>query len=341
MISKMDEINRVLIAAANIGGFDAPVPTEIVMEQCSSTVIEGRMPNHEQTISFSQQLGFVECIEENLVVTGPGKSFLDLNPERKYDLSDEQKKVILRTCYLHGPLRSETYRLLRAFSPAFREETFRWSEVDNAPLGTEPWLTDHLLQLGLLAGDERSLSVRNEYAKTIAVFLEEGKGWSEEQFQEYLREKQEIGDLAENLVLDFERQRLDSLGCIVEPKCVRRISRVMVNAGYDIESYDSFAEDVNYDRFIEVKGSRGASLRFFWTRNEMEVAEKLGPRYWIYFQGGVDAKQGIAKNKPLMFQNPLESLLNDETFTKNPQGLIVEAKLKGEEIPTAKAVAKS
>ena len=39
MISKVDEINRVLIAAANIGGFAAPVPTEIVIEQCSSIVI--------------------------------------------------------------------------------------------------------------------------------------------------------------------------------------------------------------------------------------------------------------------------------------------------------------
>ena len=341
MISKVDELNRVLIAAVNIGGFDAPVPTEIVIEQCSSTVIEGRMPNHEQTISFSHQLGFVERTGDKLVVTHSGKSLLDLNPGRHYDLSDEQKKVILRTCYLHGPLRSATYRLLHAFSPAYREETFRWSDADNAPLGTEPWLTDHLLQLGLLSGDERSLIVRSEYAKTIAVFLEEGKGWSEEQFQEYLREKQEIGDLAETLVLNFERQRLDSLGCVVEPKCVRRISKVMVNAGYDIESYDSFSEDVNYDRFIEVKGSRAANLRFFWTRNEMEVAKELGAQYWIYFQGGVDAKQGIAKNKPLMFQNPLEGLFNDEIFTKNPQGLIVEAKLKGEPIPVPEVAVRS
>ena len=136
------------------------------------------MPNHEQAISFSQQLGFVECTGDKLIITRSGKSFLDLNPERKYDLSDEQKKVILRTCYLHGPLRSETYRLLHAFSPAYREETFRWSEVDNAPLGTEPWLTDHLLQLGLLVGDERSLSVR----RTLAW----GSGFSGVGFHPYL-----------------------------------------------------------------------------------------------------------------------------------------------------------
>ncbi|PYJ68002.1 MAG: hypothetical protein DME75_13965 [Verrucomicrobia bacterium] len=332
MIDKLDEINRVLIAAANLGAADDAVPVELVIEQCQTMVIEGRMPNHEDSVLFCERLGFINRTENNLTITASGSAFLDFNPDRSYDLSEEQKKLALRTCYLHGPLRTETHRLLRGFSPAYGEGTFRWSEIDNAPLEAASWLSQHLLQLGLLTGTTGALAVKLEYSKTVAVFLEEGRGWSEEQFQEYLREKQEVGDVAEELVVAFEAARLEALGCVVEAKCVRRISRLRVNAGYDVESYDSTSEDVNYDRFIEVKGARGLNVRFFWSENEMQIARKLGPRYWIYFQGGIDVTKRTAKNKPVSFQNPIQSILDGESFKKTPHGLIVEANLRGEEV---------
>jgi hypothetical protein len=331
MIAKVDEINRVLIIASDLGAAGSDVAVELVIEQCRGKVIEGRMPNHEDTISFCQRLGFIVRRGNDLNVTAFGESFLRFNPDRAYALSEEQRKVLLRTCYLHGPCRRETHRLLRGFSPAYDEGTFRWSEVDNAPLETDPWVWEHLLQLGLLTGSSSALAVSPEYGRTVAAFLEEGRGWSEEEFQKYLQEKLEIGDIAEALVVAFEVQRLEALGRTVEAKCVRRISRLRVNAGYDVESFDSISNGLNYDRFIEVKGARGPNLRFFWSENEMQIAKKRGAQYWIYFQGGVDAMTRTAKNKPLVFQNPIESVLDDASLTKVPQGVIVEANLRGDE----------
>ena len=89
------------------------------------------------------------------------------------------------------------------------------------------------------------------------------------------------------------------LGHAVEAHCVRRISNVRVNAGYDIESFDGPSPPVAYDRFIEVKGAKSDKLRFFWSDNEIKVAKKLGKRYWIYFQGSVDVKNGVARDEPI------------------------------------------
>ena len=71
-------------------------------------------------------------------------------------------------------------------------------------------------------------------------------------------------------------------------------------------------------------------VRFIWTPNEIEVANKLGENYWIYYQGGIDKKKKIAKNRPLLFQNPLKSIMKDSRFTLTQNGIIVEAKLAGE-----------
>lgn len=331
MIGRADEINRVLIVAEELGAAKDPVALELVVEQCRTTVIEGRLPNHEDTVSFCERLGFIERRGDDLSVTQAGSSFLEFNTERTYDFSEEQRKVLLRTCYLHGPCRQETHRLLRGFSPAYDKSTFRWSEVDNPPLEVEQWVWEHLLQLGLLTGTPDALAVSLEYNRTVAAFLEEGRGWSEEEFQEYLREKLEVGDVAEDLIVAFEAARLEVLGNAVEAKCVRRISRLRVNAGYDVESFNSKSTSLNYDRFIEVKGAKGSNLRFFWSENEMQIAKKRGAQYWIYFQGGVDPKTRTAKNKPLVFQNPFETVLGDASLTKVPQGVIVQANLRGEE----------
>jgi hypothetical protein len=86
---------------------------------------------------------------------------------------------------------------------------------------------------------------------------------------------------------------------------------------------------MNFDRFIEVKGSRSPDLRFIWTENEMRVAKKFKDRYWIYFQGGIDLKNRSAKNEPVLFQNPIDTLHKDARIKMTPYGLVVEGKLRG------------
>jgi hypothetical protein len=331
MIDKLAELNRVLLAVRDLVDPEGFADVKIVIEHCKSPVIEARMPDHEISVSFAVTVGLLTHRDTSVGLTENGLSFVDLNPGGDYDLSEGQKKLLLRICYLHGPLREHSRNILREFSQTLGGDALRWSSYDSSPLPVE-WAAEHLNQLGLLQRRDDGWEVRAEYSSTVAVFLEEGAGWSEEEFREYLKEKEEVGRLGENLVKAFETHRLTKMGHEVEARCVRRISNVRVNAGYDIESFDGPSPAVNYDRFIEVKGAKGPHMHFFWSQNEIQVATRLGERYWIYFQGSIDVKKGIARHKPIMLQDPVKSVLKDGKVKITPQGLIVEAKITGEPI---------
>ncbi|SRR5713101_2379491 len=334
MIDKLAELNRVLLAAKALGDAEGLAEVRLVIEHCKSTVIEARIPNHETSIAFAEKIGLLANRGAAVYLTENGSNFVDLNPSSLYDLSDGQKKLLLRICYLHGPLRDEAMGILKEFSQVLGGEGLRWSAYDSAPFPND-WTAEHLNQLDLLQRCDDGWQVRAEYSETVAVFLEEGEGWSEEKFKEYLKEKETVGRLGEDLVKAFEAQRLTRMGHLVEARCIRRISNVRVNAGYDIESFDGPSPAVAYDRFIEVKGARGRQMRFFWSENEIRVAQRLGERYWIYFQGAIEVSKGTARDEPVMLRDPAKSILGNAQFKATPQGLVVESELKGNPIKVA------
>jgi Protein NO VEIN, C-terminal len=331
MIEKLAELNRVLLAVNELRDADGVADTEVVIESCKGTVIEARIPEHGHSIEFAGQIGLLAISGKAIRLTDEGLSFIELNPSSQYDLSEEQKRVLLRTCYLHGALRKEAMSILKVFSPGLGTDVFRWSLYDSPALPNE-WTAEHLSQLGLLERRDDGWEVRADYTKTVAEFLGEGEGWSEESFREYLREREEVGKLSENLIKGYEVRRLMGLGHAVEARCVRRISNLRVNAGYDIESFDSSSPAMAYDRFIEVKGARGPQMRFFWTDNEIKVARKLGKRYWIYFQGAIDVAKGSARDEPILVNDPVNSISENGKFRTTPQGLIVESDMRGKPI---------
>src|SRR5437660_1409774 len=146
MIEKLAELNRVLLAVDELCDVNRTADMNAVIDHCESTVIEARIPNHEISISFAQQVGLVQIEVAEIRLTDDGESFIRLNPGNQYDLSDEQKKVLLRTCYLHGPLRQEARSILKEFSPTLGGESLRWSSFDSSPLPNE-WTVEHLSQL--------------------------------------------------------------------------------------------------------------------------------------------------------------------------------------------------
>jgi len=98
-----------------------------------------------------------------------------------------------------------------------------------------------------------------------------------EQFADRRDRNAANGLIAEEWVLARERERLRGHPLLDQ---VRRISEEDVSAGFDILSFSS-PNALQHDLHIEVKSYAGIR-RFFWSRNEVEVAENLGEQYSLY-----------------------------------------------------------
>lgn len=327
-IDSISELNRVLLFAKSLSS-GSSISINNLIDQCKNITIDARIPDHQVSIEYAVLAGLLDYTtgKRRVKITNEGLDFVELNPEKLFNLSKSQKSYLLRKCYMDGPIRRHLKKCLESFIAS--QNLIVWNELDGTPMGEFQWVADHMRQLGVFNRTEFGYEVNATYVETISEFMNEPKGWTEDQYLKWLKEKKELGDLAERLVLEFERERLLIKGLMPESKCVRMISKIRVSAGYDLESFDGKAKNMKFDRFIEVKGSKGQDVRFFWTPNEIAVAKELGEKYWIYYQGGVDVKNQTTKFEPVMFQNPAKNLENDARLSISPNGFIVEGKFKG------------
>lgn len=335
--NRVAELNRILIALNEVMEEDGMADYSNVLKQCESIVIDGRLPDTKLSVDFALAIALIQKKGRKLILTDNGRYFLELNPEKLFELSSEQKRLLIRICYLHGFFRSTTLELLKSFVPYYEENTFKLSIADSHLTEEHKTIVEHLVQLQLLVRIDVTLEVNSQYVDTVASFISEGKGWSEESAEKYYKERKEVGDIAEKLILEFEKNRLKKMGCGVESVSIRQVSKLRVNAGYDIDSFNGKTPNLNYDRFIEVKGAKDSKFKIYWTDNEIRIAKKLANKYWIYFQGGIDTKTKTAKNTPILIQNPAELILKSPDFTKTPQGIIIEGNLTGKLVKSRKA----
>jgi len=323
MIDRLAELNRLLIATTTIAPSGEMVTQAAVLRQCESIVIESIFPDHSLSILFGEKIGFVKTKAESVCITNLGNEFMSLNPTGIYDLTTDQKQMLIRNYYLSGYNHLATLKLFECFTKEYAAKTFQWSSVDSSPLQCAPWLVEHLIQLGVIQRREYILDVTPEYVDAVAALLTETKGWTPESLNEHLLERKEIGEIAEEIVLNYEKERVRKEGGKVECLCINQISKLKPDAGYDIESFDG-KSGIIPNRFIEVKGAKGTNPRFFLSENEIKVAKRLKDNYWIYFVGGVDTKTRTAKKAPIMYKNLEDAILLNHEFNKTPNGLVIE-----------------
>jgi hypothetical protein len=331
MIDRLNELNRILDVAFTLEGKNLrrDIPLVAILRMCRSNVRYGLLPDHEKSVSFAVELGFLQLVNGDFSLTPEGRFFLSLNPERYYELTSDQARHLANMHYLDGKYAVQCRSILSYFSITDNPPRLVWSELDDSAFQTAPWLLSHLCQIGLLVRTEEGYESSSDMTNLLINFIDEPKGMTEERLRELLHEREVLGEIGEELAVAFERDRLASAGHVVEAHCVKRISKFRVNAGYDIESFDGHSTTNGCDRYIEVKTSRGKNLRFYWTENEMRIAQKLGERYWIYFFGGVNQATKSTKVHPLLFQNPMVTLMHNNEISKQTNGLFVYAEMSG------------
>jgi len=173
-----------------------------------------------------------------------------------------------------------------------------------------------LIELNFLASNKLIPSqfyITSEYLdwflQDVIGMIEEStvRGISPAELAELQSKQSEQGLTAEEFVLGYERRMRKN-----HPKSdnITIISSLSASAGYDIKSYLS-DDSIVLDKFIEVK-SYSAEQKFYWSKNEIEVAKRERDNYFLYL---VDINQiKDVGYMPMIFQNPSISILQNSDW---------------------------
>ena len=135
-----------------------------------------------------------------------------------------------------------------------------------------------------------------------------------EELQKKLRQQELNGELSERFVLEFENKRL------IEKEGIQWVAPYDTGAGFDILSFHT-KDDMEAERFIEVKSYVGDTPYFYWSKNEMKVAIEKKGNYVLYL---VDrSKINEAGYKPEMISDPIENILNNPSWEKSVDSFLL------------------
>lgn len=326
MIDSLNEINRLIIAVDKLSHGSKGALETSVIRFCRNIVIEGRFPDHRSTIDFSIESGISARFGDRLQLTKLGKGLLKSNPKFEYELTEQQKELLTKECLLSGKASSQVIEILRQFVPAYASRTYQWSATDNRPLSADPSILEIMRQSGLLRGTDGTLEVDHAYVALVRDMLKPPEIVTPDELFQRLKNADVVGKIAEDIVLGFEKKRLQELNCLAESECIQKISDLNVAAGYDIASFDGQNLELTHDRFVEVKGSTGTQVNFYWSKNEIEQAEILGSRYWIYFVGEVDEKSRTSNCEPILINDPAKNISQKSGFDMECQQFYIKRK---------------
>ena len=316
MIIDLREINRLLLAINELT-INEKAKLVDVIDECKNIVLGGKNVNHEETINFCILSGIILQNNEFIKYTPLGQKIFKANIEGIWELNNLQKTLLIENCFLDDPYSQESIAILKQFLPDNYKKTFVFSKQDSNFLYGNPSDIQLLIQVGLILDDEKLMVVNPEFSKLLS-FLLSSKKMSYDELEQKLKIDKEVGDIAEQIVFEYEKDRLkNEESADVESKLVQIISRTNVTAGYDLESFDGQTTDLKFNRHIEVKGSVNYDVSFYWSSGEIKTSLEYENSYWIYFVSGIDRKNQSYSGEIIKIPNPGHDVLETGKYSSN------------------------
>ena len=276
--------------------------------QTTEPVLEATFPDYSSLERFCLDAEILLLEEESLILSKLGKEILQ-ESDADYAINQRLKEFFIKKCFLKGNFSKKVLPALAQFA------NNSGCKVDKVTrLFDEQYILPILYEAVLLIRQDPVI-INPEYLQEVekaVINLPRKKPihtqtWLDKELEKERKNKKKIGELAENIVLEFEKKRLGKDG----PTKVRRISQEYANAGYDIESPD---------RLIEVKGSTGDDFDIYWSQNEIETARENSDKYWIYFVPGVNIKTKTSK-EPIRIPDPITNVLESDQYKEKKETL--------------------
>ena len=258
--------------------------------------------NHDEIFKFCLDLNLLQERNRTVRLTHHGSNLVDMKGVG-IDLTNEQITYIVQNCIFDNEKFSSMKNLFTSF--IFYEKFGTYVISDEKTIRYRNIIAI-LSQFNVVHKRSQLWLVNKNYVEYIEQ-IKHGipKPLTQKQLDVIILEQKRIGELAEELTVQYEIQRLKQQKLFVESKHVKKISNEYVNKGYDIESFSGKSKES--DLFIEVKGRKYNTSSFIISINEIKTAEVLGNRYAIYFWNGLGSTK--QPEKPFkIIHNPFKKL---------------------------------
>lgn len=251
--------------------------------------------------------GILSTAGKFCLLTETGRELAKCHNETSPTLSEGTKHCLLRRVYLNPDIGASCCRsFLTLFHVDTVRGTFVYDRVDDEDVMNLRWM-QLLASVGLLDVSAEIAIVREAFLPLFNDFLGKVRGAVSLANAESGNELNEVGDLAEEKAVEYEKNRLTARGYREFVCLVQRISRVDRTAGYDLLSCCGRGSTPEQPIHIEVKGTRWPDVAFVWSQNERAVAAKKGRAYWIYVYTKVNIETRQAQG-PVRINNPTVKL---------------------------------
>lgn len=190
------------------------------------------------------------------------------------------------------------------FQP-FSEERIKYSGIRNL-----------LSEFGLLRlGHNYTYHINAVHIKKI-LRIRKQSILTPKKLKSMLNEQNKIGQLAELRIVEYEKDRLKGLGISND---VEHVALANVALGYDIKSW----ETKNNERYIEVKAVSKSDYKFHWSKNEVEISERYGDKYFLYLLPVIDSKT-FDIDSLVEIKNPHEVIFKEDSdYQKESESYLV------------------
>lgn len=262
----------------------------------------------EYALAFDETLSLLENLEVVRNDSGelvPSKTF-----SRTHDSLDEFKNKFLPVLFSANRDVSEELRdFLLNFQTENDKTFFKATELQKIKFSDTRNL---LLELEFIStgADNATYFINPEFADLFVKQFSKRK-LSPETLKKKQAEYESIGLTAEKAVIAYEVKRLTDISIL--PSDIEHTSQENVLAGYDIKSFENFLDpnSKRVDRYVEVKAVSVEDYKFYWSKNEMEIAKVFGEKYYLYLLP-VISNNTFDFDKLIIKRNPFKNIYSNE-----------------------------
>ena len=271
-------------------------------------VRQAKLPNYEEVEKFCKELKLLGIESEKIFLTKLGNKILEHYNKVNND-NEEFKEIFIKESLFDTEIGEKIRASFSKFYVGENQNRWcpKWEIYD---LFETPEILPILYELDILEKKDTTVEINTKY---FQIIKKSQKKITQDQLEKQLQNWKITGDIGEEIVLIFEKNRLKKEGHITESEKVERISDENANAGYDIESFLEHQGNM-HEIYIEVKASTEKEFAFYWSANELEKAKEYGEKYWIYFVPEIDVKTRSSPREPIKIQNPAETIFKDQSF---------------------------